>query len=97
MEQRTYYVLVCRRGGEDDKVTYAATWILDDQGKIFKQLDEMDGVLGITDANRDGTHELILMYGNSYGGGVQVMYLYWDSQDDKLQLNFGSQTETMFD
>lgn len=98
LEQAYYAVVVCK--GEKGYANSA--WILDDQGRQFKHIDDppslpgYTAVLGITDANRDGTHEVVFMWGNSYGGGVQVIYLALD-RNDKLELRVGPSMDTEFD
>lgn len=76
-------------------------FLFNKKGNII-QINEGDyynRIIGITDVNRDGSHELIVVYGSSYGGGIKVLSFdknkYYFTNKPFLYVN--SEIATMFD
>ncbi len=81
-----YYYAVVMSNGEKGRI--GIFYILNSEGKIIQRIKEKDNynmIIGITDSNRDGSHELILAYGSNYGGGVEIYYPSYDNQKKSLK------------
>ena len=60
-----------------EKDVYGILYLLNESGEIIDKNDKkvFNRILGFTDANRDGIHELMIFKGSGYGGGD--MYIYY--------------------
>jgi hypothetical protein len=94
--EQIYYAAVFSYG---EKPRTGVFYLLDNNGRILQRLDDRDfrEINGITDVDRDGTHELIVFIGSVHGGGVEVYVLEWDEREESVRLSSARYLQTVFD
>ncbi len=73
-----YYASIISYGSGSNKTRFGIFHLLDSEGKILYTQNEdvpNDEILGITDVDSDGTHELVISWGSWIGGGIKIVTL----------------------
>ncbi|KPJ50537.1 hypothetical protein AMJ40_02740 [candidate division TA06 bacterium DG_26] len=93
---RLYYAVVLSYG---EKGVTGVLYLLDASGGVIQRLSDryFSQIMGITDTNRDGTHELIVFIGGAYGGGMLIYLLEWDDKKELAKLSSATYIDTVFD
>ena len=74
-ENIKYFAAIVSFGEKD---VYGTLYLLNESGEIIDKNDKkvFNRILGFTDANRDGIHELMIFEGSGYGGGVCIYTIF---------------------
>ncbi len=95
-QQKTYYATVASYG---EKGKTGVLYLIDGEGNILQKADNTDftEILSVTDINRNGTPELIIFFGDGYGGGIALLTFESDHQASTPMLVEKTRMATVFD
>lgn len=94
---RIYYCQVVSYGSKDFN---SRLDLFDQSGEIQETIEgtEFVEIIGITDVNRDGSHEVIMLYSvDGYSGGIELLTLEACGSTDHIRINVNTRLDTFFD